>query len=66
MLLATKNTLKQMQVYTVFIQGISTSLTGQLPTFHVFKKNTHCAGVRILSILPSRLTRMKMLSLKFR
>jgi len=30
-----------------------------------FRRSTQCAGVRILSILPSRLTRMKMLSLKF-
>jgi len=31
-----------------------------------FQKNTHCSGVRILNILPGRLTRMKMLSLKLR
>lgn len=31
-----------------------------------FQKSTHCAGVKILNILPSKLTRMKMLSLKFK
>jgi hypothetical protein len=55
-----------MWVYTVFIQGISTTLTGQLSNFHVFKKVHTVLESEFYIFFSSKLTRMKMLSLKFR
>jgi len=50
---------KDFHLYTVLIQVINSVFIVQLPNFHVFRKNMHYAGIKLLNNLLCRLEQCK-------
>lgn len=49
---------KDFHLYTVLIQVINSVSIVQLPNFHVFRKNMHYAGIKLLNTLLCRFTNL--------
>jgi len=63
----TQKNFQKIHLYTVFIQGISTTVIDQIPTcLSPAPKNTFCAGIKLFNSLPCSLTILKTDKAKFK